>query len=507
MKDFANEALSIGIIGAGVMGRGIAQLAATAGIPVILHDLDEKAVSEAISFVEKMLLRAHEKGRLAEAELETARACIQASSNLSNLSECDLVIEAIVENIDIKQSLFQELEGIVAEDCILATNTSSLSVTHVAAACQKPERIAGFHFFNPVPLMKLVEIIVAIRSSEEIVGQLQQLTKRLGHTPVVVNDSPGFLVNHAGRAHITEGLRILHENITDVEVVDAIMRDCVGFRMGPFELMDLTGLDVTFPASEQVYNQYFQEPRVRPTPLQRRRYIAGLLGRKTGEGFYRYEQGNKITTEEAQPEAIVPRASFWVDPEHQDLAEKIVALLKAADLEIDTGEVPAADSIILLTPLGLDASSTIIKRGLAAQRSVAVDALFLSENRVTLMSNPALHSEYMEQCRAAFSSAGLAVSVIRDSGGFVAQRIVACIVNVASDIAQQGIAQAEDIDTAARLGLGYPQGPLELGDQLGVSRVLEILENLQDLSGDPRYRPSPWLKRRAQLGLSLLASE
>ncbi len=507
MKDFATKPISIAIIGAGVMGRGIAQLAATAGIPVILHDLDAEVVADAVAFIEKMLKRAHEKGRLSAEELASSKACIQASSDLKNLSDCDLVIEAIIENIEIKQSLFKELEGIVRADCILATNTSSLSVTHVAASCDKPERVAGFHFFNPVPLMKLVEVIVAIRTSTEVLEQLQALCKRLGHTPVVVDDSPGFLVNHAGRAHITEGLRILYENVCDAQLVDSVMRDCVNFRMGPFELMDLTGLDVTFPASEQVYMQYFQEPRVRPTPLQRRRYIAGLLGRKTGEGFYKYEDGNKLSAAEAQAPELNSSISFWINPDVSDLADKVRSALSDSNIKIDKASVPAEDSIIILTPLGLDATTTAVEQGLPAQRCVAVDALFMTDKRVTLMANPALQENCMQQCWAAFAQSGRAVSVIRDSGGFVAQRIVACIVNIACEIAQQGIAQPADIDTAARLGLGYPQGPLALGDECGAARILTILENLQKLYGDPRYRPSPWLKRRAQLSLSLLSTE
>ncbi|NKB36652.1 MAG: 3-hydroxyacyl-CoA dehydrogenase [Gammaproteobacteria bacterium] len=507
MKDFATQTISIAIIGAGVMGRGIAQIAATAGIPVILHDLDAKVVADAVSFIEKMLNRAHEKGRLSAEQLESSKACIQASSDLKNLSDCDLVIEAIIENIEIKQSLFKELEDIVSEDCILATNTSSLSVTHVAASCDKPERVAGFHFFNPVPLMKLVEVIDAIRTSAEVVEQLEALCKRLGHTPVVVEDSPGFLVNHAGRAHITEGLRILYENICDAQLVDSVMRDCVNFRMGPFELMDLTGLDVTFPASEQVYMQYFQEARVRPTPLQRRRYIAGLLGRKTGEGFYKYEDGNKLSAAEAQAPQINPESTFWIHPEISDLADKIATTLADSDIRIDKGPSPADDSIILLTPLGLDATTSAVEHDLPAQRCVAVDALFMTDKRVTLMANPALDESCMQQCWAAFAESGRAVSVIRDSGGFVAQRIVACIVNIACEIAQQGIARPADIDTAARLGLGYPQGPLALGDECGADRILRILDNLQTVYGDPRYRPSPWLKRRAQLKLSLLSTE
>ncbi len=507
MKDFASDPLTIGVIGAGVMGRGIAQLAASAGINVVLHDLDEAVVNDAVDFVYRMLERAREKGRMTDAELAGSKACISKSTDLHNLSGADLVIEAIIENIEVKQSLFKELEAIVSDDCILATNTSSLSVTAVAANCRRPERVAGFHFFNPVPLMKLVEVVSAIRTSGQVAAQLQALTERLGHTPVLVNDSPGFLVNHAGRGLITEGLRVLHENIADAQLVDEVMRDSLGFRMGPFELMDLTGLDVTFPASEQVYNQYFQEPRVRPTPLQRRRYIAGLLGRKTKEGFYRYEDGNKIVAEQPAVPDVALTSAFWVSRDNEELSAKVISILKQSAVTLDEADRPAENSIAIVTPLGLDTSTAVVNENLPAQRTVAVDALFDMEKRLTLMSNPATSTAAINESWAALARGGRAVSVIRDSGGFIAQRIIATIVNIACDIAQQGIAKPEDIDTGARLGLAYPQGPLALGDAIGAGRILTILENLQKVYGDPRYRPSPWLRRRAQLGLSLLVEE
>jgi 3-hydroxybutyryl-CoA dehydrogenase len=507
MKDFANDPLKIAVIGAGVMGRGIAQLAAAAGIKVVLHDIDETAVNDAVDFVFKMLDRAHEKGRMSEAELAGSKDCVSNSSDLKNLSEVDLVIEAIVENIDVKQSLFKELEAIVSEECILATNTSSLSVTAVAANCVKPDRVAGFHFFNPVPLMKLVEVITAMRTSPDVALQLQALTKRLGHTPVMVDDSPGFLVNHSGRGLITEGLRILHENITDIQTVDEVMRDCVDFRMGPFELMDLTGLDVTFPASEQVYNQYFQEPRLRPTPLQRRRYIAGLLGRKTKQGFYRYEDGNKIVGEEKSIPIVELSSAFWISPDNAELSAKLRKVLQESGAQIDEAKRPGENSIAIVTPLGLDTTTAVINENLPAHRTIAIDALFNMDKRLTLMSSPATSEAVISESWAAFAKTCRVISVIRDSGGFIAQRIIACIVNIACDIAQQGIAKPEDIDIGARLGLAYPQGPLALGDAIGMHNILTILENLQVVYGDPRYRPSPWLRRRAQLGLSLLQEE
>ena len=507
MKDFAKEPITIAIIGAGVMGRGIAQLAAVAGIRVILHDLNDEAVDDALGFVYKMIDRAVEKGRMQKPQADDSKACLSKSTSLENLVDADLIIEAIIENIDVKKSLFNDLEALVREDCILATNTSSLSVTAVAADCKNPQRVAGFHFFNPVPLMKLVEVISAIRTSEQVALQLQSLTKRLGHTPVMVSDSPGFLVNHAGRGLITEGLRVLYENITEVQTVDEIMRECLGFKMGPFELMDLTGLDVTFPASEQVYEQYFQEARVRPTPLQRRRYIAGLLGRKTKEGFYQYKDGNKVVAEPLAAPDVQVESSFWVSPANPLLATKVKELIAGAGLTVDTAEQVGAGSIAIVTPLGLDLSTTIINEKLPAERTIAIDALFNMDKRLCLMTSPGTSAAVVNEAWAALSKSGRAVSVIRDSGGFVAQRIIACIINIACDIAQQGIAKPEDIDTGARLGLAYPSGPLAFADATGVNHILTILENLQEVYGDPRYRPSPWLRRRAQLGLSLLHEE
>ncbi len=507
-KDFSSDGLTIGIIGAGIMGRGIAQIAATAGVHVIIHDMDESATQEALAFVNKMLERAVEKGRMQAAAADLAEARIRPAATLDDLAGADLVIEAVVEKLDIKQALFSELEKRVADDCILATNTSSLSVTAVAAVCRLPGRVAGFHFFNPVPLMKLVEVISAVRTEEHVAQQLSALARRLGHTPVMVADSPGFLVNHVGRGLLTEGLRILFEGITAPQVVDAVMRDCVGMRMGPFELMDLTGLDVTFPASEQVYTQYFQEPRLRPTPLQQRRYVAGLLGRKTKQGWYRYEDGKRIVPAEPAPPEVETDAPFWISRAGEaDFHARLSGLLQEAGVKIDTGEEPGEDSIAIVMPLGEDVTTAAIAEGLAPQRTLGLDLLFGTERRLVLMANPATLPEPRDIAWSMLAGSARSVSLINDSSGFIAQRIIAMIINIACDIAQQRIAAPEDIDTAARLALAYPVGPLALGDQLGPRRILRILENLQAQTGDARYRPSPWLRRRAALGLSLLTEE
>jgi 3-hydroxybutyryl-CoA dehydrogenase len=504
MKDFGKDSLTVGIVGAGIMGRGIAQVIAGAGLDVQLYDANADAVAAARKFAGDMFARAAEKGRMPAEAAQAATNRMHAAASLNDLSGCDLVIEAIVEKLDAKQSLFKGLEAIVGDDCILATNTSSLSVTEVAAGCRRPERVAGCHFFNPVPLMKLVEVIGGTRTDPAVVAALGMLVKRTGHAPVAVADSPGFLVNHVGRGMVTEGLRVVFEKVAATHIVDRIMRECAGFRMGPFELMDLTGLDVTYPVSEQVYHQFFQEPRLRPTPMQRRRYLAGLLGRKTGRGFYVYE-GDK-RREPVDPPSPRPgwSSKFWISRAEPEMARRLTVLIKECGATLDRGSKPGRTSIALVTPLGLDATTAAVDAKLPAERTLAVDMLLDTGKRITLMPTPATDRQVIEHAWAALAAGNRTVSVIRDSGGFVCQRMIASIINIACDVAQQGIAAPADIDAGARLGLGYPRGPLELGDSIGPGVVLQILENLQRVYVDPRYRPSPWLKRRALLGMSLL---
>lgn len=490
------------VIGAGAMGRGIAQVATQAGSVVRLYDIQPEQAEAAWAFVEKMLRRAAEKGRMATEDAEQAIARVTVAETLEACADADLVVEAIVENLEIKQQLFRTLESVVSPECVLATNTSSLSVTRIAATCERPERVVGYHFFNPVPLMRVVEVVRAQRTSAAVIERLSAYAKQFGHTPVIAEDSPGFLVNHAGRGLFTEGLRILQESIAEPVDVDRVMREVAGFRMGPFELLDLTGLDVSVPVMEQIYGQFFQEPRFRPTPLAARRFAAGVLGRKVGEGFYRYRDGQQ----EVLPETPAPEftgGSVWVSPENPEGVLLVREFLGKIGVAPESGECPSDEALCLVTPLGADTTTTALAQSLAPERTVAVDVLFGFKGRCTLMGAPTLRSEYRNQAHALFAQNGGAVTVVRDSPGFVAQRIVAMIVNIASDIAQQRIATPEDINQAVRLGLGYPQGPLDLGDFVGPQRILAILEAMHTFYGDPRYRPSPWLKRRALLGISL----
>jgi 3-hydroxybutyryl-CoA dehydrogenase len=292
--DIQSPSLCLGIVGTGAMGRGIAQIAAQAGIRVLLFDALHGAAANARETVVGTLAKLADKGRISADALAAATARLEVVRNLDELASAQVIVEAIVENLDVKKQLFQQLEDIIGADCILATNTSSLSVTSIAAACKRPERVAGFHFFNPVPLMKIVEVIDGLLTAPWAADALLALGGRMGHTAVRAKDTPGFIVNHAGRGFVTEALRVLGEGIADFREVDCIMREAAGFRMGPFELMDLTGLDVSQPVMESIYHQYYQEARYRPSPIAAQRLTGGLLGRKTGRGFYDYADGKAV---------------------------------------------------------------------------------------------------------------------------------------------------------------------------------------------------------------------
>lgn len=501
----AREANRLGIVGTGVMGAGIAQIAAQAGLEVALYDKRDGAAIAARDGLQATFDKLVGKGKVSRESADTALSHLSVVESMKALSDCDVVVEAIVEDLGIKQALFAELEAIVSRDCVLATNTSSLSVTAIAAGLTRPDRVAGFHFFNPVPLMKVIEVIGGVDTDEVVVDTLLKLASRLGHTGVRAQDTPGFIVNHAGRAYSTEGLKILEERVAPPEDIDRILREEAGFRMGPLELFDLTGLDVSHPAMESIFTQFYHDPRYRPSYITRQMLQGNRLGRKTGVGFYRYEGGQKAETPVPQPMPEVSGAPpIWVGCEDGALHKEVVSLLESLGGRVESSDSPSEKALCLLLPFGDDAVSASAHFGVDPERTLCLDPLLGMERHRTLMMTPVTRQEMRDAANALLASDGVGVTVVRDSVGFVSQRVLASVVNLACDIAQREIATPTDIDNAVRLALNYPHGPLTWGDALGPKRLLAILERMNALTGDPRYRPSPWLRRRATLGVSLL---
>lgn len=490
------------------MGRGIAQMAAQAGSQVWLFDVQAGAAEAARAALQGTWQTLVGKNRMEASQMEACLARLHLANALTDLAPCDLVVEAIVERLDVKQRLFADLEGIVKPDAVLATNTSSLSVTSIGAALKRPAQLAGYHFFNPVPLMKVVEVIAGLKTSATVCQRLTDYTRQFGHTPVSAQDTPGFIVNHAGRGYGTEALRVVGERVADFATIDRILKDQMGFKLGPFELMDLTALDVSHPVMESIYHQYFEEPRYRPSVITAQRLAGGVVGKKVGEGFYTYDKGVAQVPSETAAPTMAELPPVWVSPKAARRAE-LYQLLKDLGAHIETAAAPSAAALILVAPLGLDVTTLAAVERLDASRTVGIDMMLddPSTRRRVLATNPATRADMRDAAHALFASDGKAVSVVRDSGGFVTQRVVATIVNIAADMCQQGICSPADLDVAVTLGLGYPMGPLAMGDRIGPTNVLEILFNLQTVYGDPRYRPSPWLRRRGALGLSLTHEE
>src|SRR5216684_2213480 len=447
MLDASRSDLVAAVAGAGTMGRGIVQVLAQCGARTLVYDAQPRAAAIAKEAIGQSLGKLAEKGRLKPADVQDTLGRIEVADSLQGF-----------------------------------------------AACRRRGRVARYHFCIPVPVLKIVEVVDGVRTEPWVTDALTALARRFGHTPVRCKDTPGFIVNHAGRAFVPESLRMLAEGVADFATIDRILVDAAGFRLGPFGLMDLVGLDVAHAVMKSMYQQYYEEPKYRPSFLAEPRVAAGLLGRKTGRGWYAYREDG---TAEPVAEPPAPKArpdSVWAVPELKELFPR-------------TESDPSRASVCFVAPLGKDATTTALELGLDPSRTVALDPLFGFAKRRTLMTTPLTLPEVRDAAHGLLAADGVPVSVIKDSPGFVAQRVVAHIVNVGCDIMQMRIASPEDLDRAVMLGLGYPRGPLGLGDALGPQKILAVLEAMHAFFLEPRYRPSPWLKRRALLGVSLLTPE
>ncbi|MGW2340894.1 3-hydroxyacyl-CoA dehydrogenase [Streptomyces sp. NPDC001661] len=491
--------MRIRIVGAGAMGRGIAQWAASAGHTVELGDVRAEAVREAVDFVRSMLDRAVAKGRLSAEDGAAAVArLVPLDDPWAPGPDVDLVIEAVREDLDTKAEVFGKLAQVLPASTVFATNTSSLSVTRIAATLDDPTRLAGLHFFNPVPLMRIVEVVPGAATRPEIAPALTALVEGCGHRAVTVADTPGFLVNHAGRGLVTEALALLEESVARPVDIDRVARDVLGLRMGPFELMDLTGLDVTAAVIDSIWQGFRHEPRLRPSYLTPNRVTAGLLGRKTGQGWYAYGPDAADSVEEP----VTGDADRPVHvPGNGENVQALRDALTAAGATVESRLSP--DALVLVPVWGTTVADAVAAHGLPAARTFGVDPLSVASGRRVLSVTPAADPAAARDARAVLARDAHTVTLVRDTAGSVAQRLLASVVSVAASIAERSLAAPADIDLAVTLGLGYPVGPLAWGDRVGAARVLELQRSLHASTGDPRYRPTRWLTERALLALPL----
>ncbi len=458
----------IGVIGAGTMGAGIAQLACRAGARTLLHDPIAEALERGAERVRAGLAKEAERGKLSAEDSRAAAARLETVTELDGLAPCELVIEAAPELPALKRELYERLSRIVAPDCVLATNTSSLPVTGIAAAASNPERVVGMHFFNPAPLMKLVEVIAGIRSDERALALADATGRAMGKTVIRATDGPGFLVNRCNRPFGLEALRTLAERVADVETIDRICRLGGGFRMGPFELSDLVGVDTGFDVSRSFYELSFGEPRWRPSPIQARMVAAGLHGRKTGRGYYDYSSDGPHRPADPEPP---PRAG-------------------GARVE---GDGPLADALRQSAVGGGTAADgpTISVRGLRG--SVDGEPFYaLLPLSLVEVTGPA--------GERAFAGLGLHTAHVAPCTVGVLPRIVCQVINECAFALGEGVGSAQDIDAGMTLGMNYPRGPLAWADELGLDNVLDALDTLWDEHREERYRAAPPLRRLVRGG-------
>jgi 3-hydroxybutyryl-CoA dehydrogenase len=518
------EIQRIGVIGAGTMGSGIAQVAAVAGLDVRLYDVSEVALQRGLTSVQTSLERFVRSGRLGQDGAAAALARIQSTLELSDLADVQCVIEAASEDLELKRRLFAQLDQLCAPTALLASNTSSLSITAMAAATSRPERVVGMHFFNPPPMMALVEVVRAEQSALESVEAAVALTRRLGKTAVVVADTPAFVVNRVARPFPLEALRILGEGLADVSTIDRVMR-LGGFKMGPFELMDLVGIDIGYAVTQALYEQMFWDPRYRPHSIQRQMVSANRLGRKTGRGFYDYSLGVQGSPPPASV-ASLPVGPIAVLGDGQ-LAEALRGLAGAAGLELADDPRPAR-LIVLASEGYLEVRRLALRNALDQAHSDAMVLAHCVPYTVTEIASTLRRTE----CVAGFAVVGnptrtvlveiaggvnsddaavaagmaffgaLGKEAVRvgDGPGMVFGRILSMIANEAASALDDGVASAEDIDTALKLGVAYPRGPLEWADELGLDFVLQTVRTLQADYGEDRYRPAIRLRRLVQAG-------
>ena len=492
------------VVGAGIMGAGIAQVAAQAGHAVMLYDTREGAAAQAKVKLAASLDALVSKGKSsAEAAAQTL-ARIEPQGALAAAGAARLVVEAIVEKLDAKRALFQQLENIVGDDCVLASNTSSISITAIANGLKHPRRLVGMHFFNPVPQMKLVEVVSGLRTDAGVTEAIFALSQAWGKTPVHTRSTPGFIVNRIARPYYAEALALLHERATTPQVLDACLRGA-GFRMGPCELMDLIGHDTNFAVTQSVFEANFFDKRFMPSVLQREMVDGGLLGRKSGQGFYAYPRADS-TPAPADADHPAPAGNVVVHgagPVADQLALAVAAMLASPD----AGAARQRESA--WTGLAVGGARLVLTDGRCANDL----AVALGTTDLAVFDRPMLHPgppgtalayaladgarvPWRAQAPAWLAALGFAPQRVEDTPGLVVARTIAMLINEAADAVLQGVCTPAGADAAMKLGVNYPAGPFEWLARWGSADLIRLLDALDAHCRGERYRVSPWLRRQ-----------
>ncbi|MFF4752434.1 3-hydroxyacyl-CoA dehydrogenase [Streptomyces sp. NPDC002514] len=485
----------VAVVGTGTMGQGIAQVALVAGHLVRLYDAVPGRAGEAAAAIGARLDRLVEKDRLTGAERDAARARLLPAESPAELADCGLIVEAVLERLDVKQDLLRELENIVTEDCLLATNTSSLSVTAIGGALRAPGRLVGLHFFNPAPLLPLVEVVSGFATDVSSATRAYEMARAWGKTPVACADTPGFIVNRIARPFYAEAFAVHEAQAADPATIDAVLRECGGFRMGAFELTDLIGQDVNESVSHSVWQSFFQDVRFTPSLAQRRLVESGRLGRKSGHGWYEYG----ADAERPEPHTAEPRRAPAYVVAEGDLgpAAELLGLIHEAGIQVRQEDEDHGSRLVLPGggQLALADGQTSVEFRDVVYFDLALD--YRNATRIALSASQDTSPQTVAEAIGLFQALGKTVSVIGDVPGMIVARAVARIIDLAHDAVAKGVATEEDIDTAMRLGVNYPLGPFEWSRRLGRSWAYDLLDDLHLRDPSGRYAPSLALYRHA----------
>jgi 3-hydroxybutyryl-CoA dehydrogenase len=536
----ARAAQVIGVLGAGTMGAGIAQLACRSGARTLLFDPIPDALQRGVQKLTDGFDKDAARGRLSAQEAQAGIARLEAIDDMAALAPCELVIEAVPERIELKHEIYARLCEIVSEDCVLATNTSSLLVTAIAATATRPERVVGMHFFNPAPVMRLLEVVAGVESSDRALALAHATGEAMGKTVIRAHDGPGFLVNRCNRPFGLESLRLLTERIADVQAIDRICRMQGGFRMGPFELMDLVGVETGFEIAKSFFEQSFGEPRWRPSLISARYAAAGLHGRKAGRGFYTYadplaggtahrpDDPDKLDS--ARPghgegvvviagegalaqelRAAATDAGYETRTPHQPTGGVLPALVIDCDLRPvrDQDAAPARGADRRGAPAGAQGGARLVlcRRGSLGALDPAGSAVgfhllapVAEASLIELTRGDSSSPLAAQRAERFFAALGKHVAWVQDAPGLVLGRIVCQVINECAFALGEGVGSAQDIDDGMILGLSYPRGPLAWADAIGLDQVLTLLDALCDEYREDRYRPAPMLRRLVRAG-------